>query len=229
MSLNKKRPINLKLQHPPGQPTGILLLSVSRGGEFEPCLARVGSLNQKGYVFGIQVFYLLTWRCLEVVFTFLSIGSEEMVYKVWILKLGHCSWVGHLIPIFAQIFDEISHRGVCWSFELIDTSLVTKFACLELNQTHLFMQKKNHHDELKGGRKKNLISSERVYSIFPCICSVIDHRSHRSHRSDRSDRSQITQITFLVKQNCDVFCDLLLNWPIPTWYFCVLHNKEKSC
>ena len=146
--------MNLKLQHPPGQPTGILLLSVSRGGEFEPCLARVGSLNQKGHVFGIQVFYLLTWRCLEVVFTFLSIGSEEMVYKVWILKLGHCSWVGHLIPIFAQIFHEISHRGVCWSFELIDTSLVTKFACLELNQTHLFMQKKNHHDELKGGRKK---------------------------------------------------------------------------
>ena len=77
------------------------------------CLARVGSLNQKGHVFGIQVFYLLTWRCLEVVFTFLSIGSEEMVYKVWILKLGHCSWVGHLIPIFAQIFNEISHRGVC--------------------------------------------------------------------------------------------------------------------
>ena len=146
--------MNLKLQHPPGQPTGILLLSVSRGGEFEPCLARVGSLNQKGHVFGIQVFYLLTWRCLEVVFTFLSIGSEEMVYKVWILKLGHCSWVGHLIPIFAQIFDEISHRGVCWSFELIDTSLMTKFTCLELNQKHLFMQKKNHHDELKGGRKK---------------------------------------------------------------------------
>ena len=134
--------MNLKLQHPPGQSTGILLLSVSRGGEFEPCLARVGSLNQKGHVFGIQVFYLLTWRCLEVVFTFLSIGSEEMVYKVWILKLGHCSWVGHLIPIFAQIFDEISHRGVCWSFELIDTPLVTKFTCLELNQKHLFMQKK---------------------------------------------------------------------------------------
>lgn len=221
--------MNLKLQHPPGQPTGILLLSVYRGGEFEPCLARVGSLNQKGHVFGIQVFYLLTWRCLEVVFTFLSIGSEEMVYKVWILKLGHCSWVGHLIPIFAQIFNEISHRGVCWSFELIDTSLVTKFTCLELNQKHLFMQKKNHHDELKGGRKKNLISSERVYSMFPCICSVIDHRSHRSDRLDRSHRSQITQITFLVKQNCDVFCDLLLNWPIPTWNFCVLHNKEKSC
>ena len=177
--------MNLKLQHPPGQPTGILLLSVSRGGEFEPCLARVGSLNQKGHVFGIQVFYLLTWRCLEVVFTFLSIGSEEMVYKVWILKLGHCSWVGHLIPIFAQIFDEISHRGVCWSFELIDTSLVTKFTCLELNQKHLFMQKKIIMMSSKEAEKKNL---------FPCICSVIDHRSHRSHRSDRSHRSQITQI-----------------------------------
>ena len=172
--------MNLKLQHPPGQPTGILLLSVSRGGEFEPCLARVGSLNQKGHVFGIQVFYLLTWRCLEVVFTFPSIGSEEMVYKVWILKLGHCSWVGHLIPIFAQIFDEISHRGVCWSFELIDTSLVTKFTCLELNQKHLFMQKKIIMMSSKEAEKKNL---------FPCIRSVIDHRSHRSHRSDRSDRS----------------------------------------
>lgn len=202
MSLNKKRPINLKLQHPPGQPTGILLLSVSRGGEFEPCLARVGSLNQKGRVFGIQVFYLLTWRCLEVVFTFLSIGSEEMVYKVWILKLGHCSWVGHSIPIFAQIFDEISHRGVCWSFELIDTSLVTKFTCLELNQKHLFMKKKNHHDELKGGRKKNL---------FPCICSVIDHISHRSHRSDRSHRSQITDHTDHIFGKTKLWC---LLWSI---------------
>lgn len=179
--------MNLKLQHPPGQPTGILLLSVSRGGEFEPCLARVGSLNQKGHVFGIQVFYLLTWRCLEVVFTFLSIGSEEMVYKVWILKLGHCSWVGHLIPIFAQIFDEISHRGVCWSFELIDTSLVTKFTCLELNQgttlAFIHAKKKIIMVSSKEAEKKNLISSERVYSMFPCICSVIDHRSHRSHRS----------------------------------------------
>ena len=172
--------MNLKLQHPPGQPTGILLLSVSRGGEFEPCLARVGSLNQKGHVFGIQVFYLLTWRCLEVVFTFLSIGSEEMVYKVWILKLGHCSWVGHLIPIFAQIFNEISHRGVCWSFELIDTSLVTKFTCLELNQKHLFMQKKNH-DELKGGKKKKP-------NIF---WKSIFHVSMHLFRY----RSQITQIT----------------------------------
>ena len=50
------------------------------------------------------------------------------------LTIKASSWVGHLIPIFAQIFDEISHRGVCWSFELIDTSLVTKFTCLELNQ-----------------------------------------------------------------------------------------------
>ena len=178
--------MNLKLQHPPGQPTGILLLSVSRGGEFEPCLARVGSLNQKGHVFGIQVFYLLTWRCLEVVFTFLSIGSEEMVYKVWILKLGHCSWVGHLIPIFAQIFDEISHRGVCWSFELIDTSLVTKFTCLELNQKHLFMQKKIIMMSSKEAEKKNL---------FPCICSVIDHRSHRSQITQITQIRQITQIT----------------------------------
>lgn len=191
--------MNLKLQHPPGQPTGILLLSVSRGGEFEPCLARVGSLNQKGHVFGIQVFYLLTWKCLEVVFTFLSIGSEEMVYKVWILKLGHCSWVGHLIPIFAQIFDEISHRGVCWSFELIDTSLVTKFTCLELNQKHLFMQKKkNHHDELKGGRKKKPnIFWKSIFHVsmhlfryrsqitqitqIRQITQITDHRSHRSH------------------------------------------------
>ena len=220
--------MNLKLQHPPGQPTGILLLSVSRGGEFEPCLARVGSLNQKGHVFGIQVFYLLTWRCLEVVFTFLSIGSEEMVYKVWILKLGHCSWVGHLIPIFAQIFDEISQGCVLKLW--IDRHISRDKVYMPWIKSKAFIHaKKNHHDELKGGRKKNLISSERVYSMFPCICSVIDHRSHRSDRLDRSHRSQITRITFLVKQNCDVFCDLLLNWPIPTWNFCVLHNKEKSC
>lgn len=185
--------MNLKLQHPPGRPTGILLLSVSRGGEFEPCLARVGSLNQKGHVFGIQVFYLLTWRCLEVVFTFLSIGSEEMVYKVWILKLGHCSWVGHLIPIFAQIFDEISHRGVCWSFELIDTSLVTKFACLELNQTHLFMQKKNHHDELKGGRKKK----PKIFwkSIFHISMHLFRYRSQIAQITQITQIRQITQIT----------------------------------
>ena len=221
--------MNLKLQHPPGQPTGILLLSVSRGGEFEPCLARVGSLNQKGHVFGIQVFYLLTWRCLEEVFTFLSIGSEEMVYKVWILKLGHCSWVGHLIPIFAQIFDEISQGCVLKLW--IDRHISRDKVYMPWIKSKAFIHaKKNHHDELKGGRKKNLISSERVYSMFPCICSVIDHRSHRSDRSQITDhRSQITQITFLVKQNCDVFCDLLLNWPIPTWNFCVLHNKEKSC
>lgn len=204
--------MNLKLQHPPGQPTGILLLSVSRGGEFEPCLARVGSLNQKGHVFGIQVFYLLTWRCLEVVFTFLSIGSEEMVYKVWILKLGHCSWVGHSIPIFAQIFDEISHRGVCWSFELIDTSLVTKFTCLELNQgttlAFIHAKKKIIMVSSKEAEKKNLISSERVYSMFPCICSVIDHRSHRS---DRSDRSQITDHTDHIFGKTKLWC---LLWSI---------------
>ena len=224
MSLNKKRPINLKLQHPPGQPTGILLLSVSRGGEFEPCLARVGSLNQKGHVFGIQVFYLLTWRCLEVVFTFLSIGSEEMVYKVWILKLGHCSWVGHLIPIFAQIFDEISHRGVCWSFELIDTSLMTKFTCLELNQKHLFMQKKVIMMSSKEAEKKkpNIFWKSIFHVSMHLFC-------YRSQIKQITQIRQITQITFLVKQNCDVFCDLLLNWPIPTWNFCVLHNKEKSC
>ena len=183
--------MNLKLQHPPGQPTGILLLSVSRGGEFEPCLARVGSLNQKGHVFGIQVFYLLTWRCFEAVFTFLSIGSEEMVYKVWILKLGHCSWVGHLIPIFAQIFDEISHRGVCWSFKLINTSLVTKFTCLELNQKHLFMQKKSSWWAQRRQKKKpfsmhlfryrSQITQITQIRQIRQITQIVDHRSHRSH------------------------------------------------
>ena len=172
--------MNLKLQHPPGQPTGILLLSVYRGGEFEPCLARVGSLNQKGHVFGIQVFYLLTWRCLEVVFTFLSIGSEEMVYKVWILKLGHCSWVGHLIPIFAQIFDEISQGCVLKLW--IDRHISRDKVYMPWIKSKAFIHaKKNHHDELKGGRKKKP-------NIF---WKSIFHVSMHLFRY----RSQITQIT----------------------------------
>ena len=202
--------MNLKLQHPPGQPTGILLLSVYRGGEFEPCLARVGSLNQKGHVFGIQVFYLLTWRCLEVVFTFLSIGSEEMVYKVWILKLGHCSWVGHLIPIFAQIFDEISQGCVLKLW--IDRHISRDKVYMPWIKSKAFIHaKKIIMMSSKEAEKKNLISSERVYSMFPCICSVIDHRSHRSHRSDRSDRSQITDHTDHIFGTTKLWC---LLWSI---------------
>lgn len=155
-------------------------------------------------------------------------GLQGMDFKAWSLLLG-------------RSFDPNFCPNLRWNFTQgcvlklwIDRHISRDKVYMPWIKSNAFIhaKKKSSWWAQRRQKKKNLISSERVYSMFPCICSVIDHRSnrsHRSHRSDRSHRSQITQITFLVKQNCDVFCDLLLNWPIPTWNFCVLHNKEKSC
>ena len=195
--------MNLKLQHPPGQPTGILLLSVSRGGEFEPCLARVGSLNQKGHVFGIQVFYLLTWRCLEVVFTFLSIGSEEMVYKVWILKLGHCSWVGHLIPILFPNLRWNFTQG-CVLKLWIDLHISRDKVCMPWIKSNAFIHAKKKSSwwaQRRQEKKPNIFWK----SIFHISMHLFRYRSQIAQITQITQIAQIRQITQITDHTDHIF------------------------
>ena len=156
-------------------------------------------------------------------------GLQGMDFKAWSLLLG-------------RSFDPNFCPNLRWNFTQgcvlklwIDRHISRDKVYMPWIKSKAFIHaKKNHHDELKGGRKKKPFSMH-LFRYRSQITQITDHTDHTDqtdhtdHRSHRSHRSQITQITFLVKQNCDVFCDLLLNWPIPTWNFCVLHNKEKSC
>ena len=68
-------------------PTGNWLSSLPRGGEFEPCMAGVESLNR--LLSGLHVSYLLVWRCFKVMSTLSwANDSKEKVHKVQVLKLG---------------------------------------------------------------------------------------------------------------------------------------------
>lgn len=121
-------------------------------------------------------------------------GLQGMDFKAWSLLLG-------------RSFDPNFCPNLRWNFTQgcvlklwIDRHISRDKVYMPWIKSKAFIhEKKNHHDELKGGRKKNL---------FPCICSVIDHRSDRS---DRSDRSQITDHTDHIFGKTKLWC---LLWSI---------------
>ena len=84
--------INSKAQHPSplfDNSRAFDFHPCAGGGEFEPCLGKIGNLNRSVMSFQRNIRVLsLTWRCLKKKSSlWRADGSEVNVCKVWILKL----------------------------------------------------------------------------------------------------------------------------------------------
>ena len=73
------------------------------------------------------------------------------------------------------------------------------------------------------------IVRKRIYSMLPCVCSIIDQRRRQKSNESISDTIACGSCaTFLSLPHFDFICDLLLNRPTAIWSLFVVTQQKNT-